>query len=92
MSISSFLFLLGVTSGVAGFGGFGKPSPLYSHQDVGITQVNVTTFKSIVPGSSTAWLVEFYSSYCGHCVHFAPTFKELARHANRKVFSFPFTI
>ena len=22
--------------------------------------------------------MEFYSSWCGHCIHFAPTFKQLA--------------
>jgi thiol-disulfide isomerase/thioredoxin len=24
------------------------------------------------------WIVEFYASWCGHCVHFAPTIKEFA--------------
>ena len=28
--------------------------------------------------SHTAWVVEFYSSWCGHCHHFAPTWKEIA--------------
>ena len=28
--------------------------------------------------SPTLWIIEFYSSWCGHCQHFAPTWKELA--------------
>ncbi|XP_060630438.2 sulfhydryl oxidase 1 [Anolis sagrei] len=29
--------------------------------------------------SSSAWVVEFYASWCGHCIRFAPTWKQLAR-------------
>ena len=29
--------------------------------------------------SNTSWVVEFYSSWCGHCQHFAPTWKEIVR-------------
>ena len=25
------------------------------------------------------WLIEFYASWCGHCVHFAPTVKNFAQ-------------
>lgn len=28
--------------------------------------------------SQSSWIVEFYSSWCGHCHHFAPTWKEVA--------------
>ena len=28
--------------------------------------------------SSNVWMVEFYSSWCGHCQHFAPIWKEVA--------------
>ena len=28
--------------------------------------------------SATCWVVEFYSSWCGHCQHFSPTWKDLA--------------
>merc|ERR1719300_1050310 len=52
-------------------------TPLYGPNDK-IVLLNNTNFQSTICGSSTAWLVEFYSSWCGHCIHFAPTFKELA--------------
>jgi len=52
-------------------------TPLYGPNDK-IVLLNTTNFQSTICGSSTAWLVEFYSSWCGHCIHFAPTFKELA--------------
>ncbi|XP_075415916.1 sulfhydryl oxidase 2 [Tenrec ecaudatus] len=29
--------------------------------------------------SSAAWLVQFYSSWCGHCIGYAPTWRALAR-------------
>ena len=29
--------------------------------------------------SNTSWIVEFYSSWCGHCQHFAPTWKDIVR-------------
>jgi thiol-disulfide isomerase/thioredoxin len=57
--------------------GLGKPEPLYSPTDP-IALLDVNTLKRTVLGSDKAWLVEFYSSWCGHCQHFAPTFKTLA--------------
>ena len=35
-------------------------------------------FYQTVLMSERAWMVEFYSSWCGHCVHFAPTWKKFA--------------
>ena len=31
-----------------------------------------------------AWIFQFYSSMCGHCIHFAPTFKEFAEEISSK--------
>jgi len=56
-----------------------RASGLYSPSDAGIISLNSTNLKTSVLASETAWMVEFYSSWCGHCVHFAPTFKELAK-------------
>lgn len=36
------------------------------------------TINHIVYGSQRAWLVEYYASWCGHCQHFAPTWRSLA--------------
>jgi len=52
-------------------------SPLYN-QDDKILILNNTNFQANICSSSRAWVVEFYSSWCGHCIHFAPTFKEFA--------------
>ena len=30
----------------------------------------------LIQGSSKPWMVQFYSSWCGHCIHFQPTFSE----------------
>lgn len=43
-----------------------------------ITQMSITDFKSTVTGTSNSWLIEFYSSWCGHCIDFAPAFIQLA--------------
>jgi len=50
---------------------------LYSETD-DVTSLNVTSFNETVLGSENAWLVKFYSSWCGHCVRYAPLYKQLA--------------
>jgi len=52
-------------------------SPLYNKDDK-ILILNTTNFQPSICSSSKAWVVEFYSSWCGHCIHFAPTYKEFA--------------
>ena len=49
-----------------------------------ITLLNYLDFKSTVLGTSTAWLIEFYSSWCGHCINFAPTYKNVAKDVKGK--------
>jgi thiol-disulfide isomerase/thioredoxin len=57
--------------------GLGGGSPLYGPDDK-ILILNTTNFQPNICSSSKAWVVEFYSSWCGHCIHFAPTYKEFA--------------
>jgi len=70
--LSTFLLII-PTSWQGSLGG----SPLYN-QDDKILILNNTNFQASICSSSKAWVVEFYSSWCGHCIHFAPTFKEFA--------------
>ncbi|CAL8126047.1 unnamed protein product [Orchesella dallaii] len=56
---------------------FGAPQSLYEPTDH-VAVLNATNIKSTIFGTKNAWIVEFYSSWCGHCIHFAPVFKQLA--------------
>ncbi|XP_051930888.1 sulfhydryl oxidase 1 isoform X2 [Hippocampus zosterae] len=47
-----------------------------SDQIVALSSDNV---KSVLVNSSTAMVVEFYASWCGHCISFSPVYKRLAR-------------
>eukprot|EP00092_Neocalanus_flemingeri_P007794 GFUD01008415.1.p1 GENE.GFUD01008415.1~~GFUD01008415.1.p1 ORF type:complete len:681 (-),score=161.46 GFUD01008415.1:240-2282(-) len=69
------IFLLLPSSLEVSLGGGG--TPLYN-QDDKILILNSKNFQPNICSSSKAWVVEFYSSWCGHCIHFAPTFKEFA--------------
>lgn len=52
-------------------------SVLYSSSDP-LTLLDADTLRPAVLGSSSAWAVEFFASWCGHCIAFAPKWKELA--------------
>uniref|UniRef100_A0A1A7W7U2 Sulfhydryl oxidase n=1 Tax=Iconisemion striatum TaxID=60296 RepID=A0A1A7W7U2_9TELE len=47
-----------------------------SDQIVLLSQENVD---SVLVNSTAAMVVEFYASWCGHCIAFSPSYKELAR-------------
>jgi thiol-disulfide isomerase/thioredoxin len=73
-----FVSLLSVgEQGVLNFGGADKAAPLYGPDDL-VIDLNVTHLKPHIYGSPRAWVVEFYSSWCGHCIHFAPKWKQFA--------------
>ena len=50
---------------------------LYNSDDK-VTVLNATNFKKSVYGTSNAWIIEFYNSWCGFCHRFAPVWKSLA--------------
>lgn len=53
-------------------------TPLYAPND-GIVLLENDTITATIYNSPVAWFVEFYSSWCGHCQSFAPSWKRLAR-------------
>ncbi|XP_067056320.1 sulfhydryl oxidase 1-like [Acropora muricata] len=53
---------------------------LYSSVDH-IVLLENDTISNVIHNSPSAWVVEFYSSFCGHCHAFAPTWKRLSRMA-----------
>lgn len=50
---------------------------LYSAEDK-VFQLTTFNFNENVYNSSSAWVVQFYNSWCGHCIKFSPIWKELA--------------
>uniref|UniRef100_UPI0037E78FEC sulfhydryl oxidase 1 n=1 Tax=Semicossyphus pulcher TaxID=241346 RepID=UPI0037E78FEC len=51
---------------------------LYSASDQ-VILLGPENVESVLFNSSTAMVVEFYASWCGHCVAFSPVYKSLAR-------------
>ena len=50
---------------------------LYSPND-GVVLLENDTISTNIYDSDVSWFVEFYSSWCGHCQSFAPSWKRLA--------------
>ncbi|KAJ3604442.1 hypothetical protein NHX12_029182 [Muraenolepis orangiensis] len=50
---------------------------LYTEDDP-LVLLSGGSLKPAVGDSSSAWLVQFFSSWCGHCIHFSTTWKALA--------------
>ncbi|CAC5422405.1 QSOX [Mytilus coruscus] len=55
---------------------FGDKGLYKSSDDVVI--LTSDSFPPAVLGSENAWIIEFYNSWCGHCINFAPKWKEFA--------------
>lgn len=62
---------------VEGAGLFGAPQALYGPED-DVVVLNAGNLNKTIYGTKNAWLVEFFSSWCGHCIHFAPIYKSFA--------------
>lgn len=52
--------------------------PLYNENDP-ILQLNASDFFPAVLGQKTAHIIEFYNSWCGHCIRYAPVWKAFAQ-------------
>ncbi|CAG7733616.1 unnamed protein product [Allacma fusca] len=56
---------------------FGSTEPLYGPNDK-VFILNATNIKDKIFKSEKVWFVEFFSSWCGHCINFAPKWKKFA--------------
>lgn len=52
---------------------------LYTSNDVGFQILENSNFSSFMHGKQKVLWVEFFNSWCGHCVRFAPTWKKMAK-------------
>lgn len=59
-------------------GCLGAAARLYTEMDP-LVILSSSSLKPAVSNSSSAWLVQFYSSWCGHCIQYSSTWKTLAQ-------------
>lgn len=57
--------------------GLAQSARLYTEEDP-VVILSSDSLKQTVLNSSSAWLLQFYSSWCGHCIQYSPTWKALA--------------
>lgn len=50
---------------------------LYTEEDP-LVILGSGSLRSTITNSSSAWLLQFFSSWCGHCIQYSSTWKELA--------------
>eukprot|EP01006_Ploeotia_vitrea_P058482 TRINITY_DN69522_c0_g1_i1.p1 TRINITY_DN69522_c0_g1~~TRINITY_DN69522_c0_g1_i1.p1 ORF type:complete len:613 (-),score=71.54 TRINITY_DN69522_c0_g1_i1:164-2002(-) len=46
--------------------------------ETAVTQLNIDNFSTILSQSSSFWMIDFYTPYCGHCKALAPEWKKAA--------------
>ncbi|KAL1785566.1 sulfhydryl oxidase 2 [Sigmodon hispidus] len=56
----------------------GGASRLYREGQDAVWLLDSGSVRSATVNSSAAWLVQFHSSWCGHCIGYAPTWRALA--------------
>ncbi|KAF7644476.1 hypothetical protein LDENG_00221370 [Lucifuga dentata] len=59
-------------------GSVGTGARLYTEEDP-LVILNSSSLKPAVSNSSSAWLVQFFSSWCGHCIQYSGTWRALAQ-------------
>lgn len=55
-----------------------KKDGLYSKLKDDVIVLNLNNMRDRVYGKNIVWVIEFYNSWCGHCIEFAPTWKQFA--------------
>ncbi|XP_054440135.1 sulfhydryl oxidase 2 [Pteronotus mesoamericanus] len=58
--------------------GAGAAARLYRAGEDAVWVLDSGSVRGATANSSAAWLVQFYSSWCGHCIGYAPTWRALA--------------
>uniref|UniRef100_A0A3Q1FVI4 Sulfhydryl oxidase n=1 Tax=Acanthochromis polyacanthus TaxID=80966 RepID=A0A3Q1FVI4_9TELE len=58
-------------------GTLGGAARLYTEEDP-LVILSSGSLKPTISNSSSAWLVQFFSSWCGHCIQYSGTWKALA--------------
>uniref|UniRef100_A0A8C6FQY6 Sulfhydryl oxidase n=1 Tax=Moschus moschiferus TaxID=68415 RepID=A0A8C6FQY6_MOSMO len=56
----------------------GGAARLYRAGEDAVWVLDSGSVRGATANSSAAWLVQFYSSWCGHCIGYAPTWRALA--------------
>ena len=56
----------------------GGAARLYRAGEDAVWVLDSGSVRRATANSSAAWLVQFYSSWCGHCIGYAPTWRALA--------------
>ncbi|XP_043913722.1 sulfhydryl oxidase 2 isoform X1 [Protopterus annectens] len=76
-SFSDYCIAVIVMGSVLQWGCQTEAGKLYTSQDA-VVILESQNLKTTLLNSSSAWVVEFYSSWCGHCISYASTWKALA--------------
>ncbi|XP_069436022.1 sulfhydryl oxidase 2 [Ovis canadensis] len=67
-----------LTAAAAAGPGAGGAARLYRAGEDAVWVLDSGSVRGATANSSAAWLVQFYSSWCGHCIGYAPTWRALA--------------